>query len=907
MPPRMTTRSAGRQTAAPRGGRTGGRTGRGGGRTGEPTGRVGGRTGDQDGQGGDRGIGANGGVDEVPDFSTVIAQQLQDLLPTIIAQVGNHASNIQGDVRSVNVSNGRNGCSYKEFMACNPKDYDGKGGAIVYTRWIEKMESVQDMSGCGANQKVKYTAGSFIGKALTWWNTQVQTRGREAAVGMTWEDFKGLMRKEFCPNNELQKLESEFWCHAMVGAGHAAYTDRFHKLARLVPHLVTPENKRIERYIYGLAPQIRAMVAATEPTTIQSVVLKAGMLTDEAIRNGSLRKNTEKRGNGREPSRDGNVRDDNKRSRTGRAFAIVTNPVRKEYTGTAPKRYHQLRVHEDDILKTAFRTRYGHFEFTVMPFGLTNALATKEEHEMHLGLILELLKKEKLYAKFSKCKFWLQEEAPRTPSEVHSFLGLAGYYRQFIENFSKIAKPLTILTQKNKAYVWGEEQEEAFQILKDKLCNAPVLALPDRPEDFIVYCDASGLGVGCMLMQRGKKRHNLQYPSFLAHEKTLEVVLGLTLNLANLTTTKCLQCGTKDLWSKKGDTIINMNVLGMSSFGTNPVDESTTRDATSLVVLKASMENLSRKINWQLITEHQDAYKQDEFRLMVLVDLFICGLPPDIEKRVCLFKPTTLSDACCLAKLQESTHNFMIKNFNRPLLYSSNSNDSKEGVKNNAGLRFVDVSRKDDVECEEIESRASEMDDSSNLDVSPSFPPRDDPHKIWNHTLVREFSSDLGTGNGISDSGFVETTTMFQKIEASGKMIQVDKGYNILETQDKKEKLRGQGDQDKALFAYFGIMEMEPDIENMTLNEYLKYEVEKERQFRMNVRSKRSPTKYEEADFDSFHWDKSSTFSYPYYNGLSPLHLYSQSTQPYTEDGLVSSSKSDEMDIDSMMTKTQDI
>ncbi|GKE40123.1 hypothetical protein Tco_1463528 [Tanacetum coccineum] len=133
MPPRMTTRSAGRQTTTPRGGRTGGQTGRGGGRTREPTIRVGGRTGDQGGQEGDRGIGENGGDDKVPDFSTVIAQQLQDLLPTIIAQVGNHASNIQGDVRSVNVGNGRNVCSYKEFMACNPKDYDGKGGAIVYT------------------------------------------------------------------------------------------------------------------------------------------------------------------------------------------------------------------------------------------------------------------------------------------------------------------------------------------------------------------------------------------------------------------------------------------------------------------------------------------------------------------------------------------------------------------------------------------------------------------------------------------------------------------------------------------------------------------------------------------------------------------------------------------------------
>ncbi|GJY84313.1 putative nucleotidyltransferase, ribonuclease H, partial [Tanacetum coccineum] len=222
--------------------------------------------------------------------------------------------------------------------------------------------------------------------------------------------------------------------------------------------------------------------------------------------------------------------------------------------------YHQLRVHEDDIPKTAFRMRYGHFEFTVMPFGLTNAPAvfmdlmnrvckpyldkfvivfiddiliyskTKEDHEVHLGLVLELLRKEKLYAKFSKCEFWLQEvhflghvvnqngihvdpskieavknwKTPTTPSEIRSFLGLAGYYRRFIANFSKIAKPLTSLTQKNQKYVWGVEQEEAFQTLKNNLCDAPILTLPDGVEDFVVYCDASNQGLGCVLMQRGK-------------------------------------------------------------------------------------------------------------------------------------------------------------------------------------------------------------------------------------------------------------------------------------------------------------------------------------------------------------------------------------------------------------------
>ncbi|GKD37051.1 putative reverse transcriptase domain-containing protein [Tanacetum coccineum] len=180
--------------------------------------------------------------------------------------------------------------------------------------------------------------------------------------------------------------------------------------------------------------------------------------------------------------------------------------------------YHQLRVRDEDILKTAFRTRYGHYEFQVMPFRLTNAPAifmdlmkwvcrpyldkfvivfiddiliyskTKEEHDAHLRLILELLKKEELYAKFSKCDFWLSKlhflrhvidsegihvdpakiesikdwESPKTPTEIRQFLGLAGYYRRFIEGFSKIPKPMTKLTQKGVKFNWGEKEETAF-------------------------------------------------------------------------------------------------------------------------------------------------------------------------------------------------------------------------------------------------------------------------------------------------------------------------------------------------------------------------------------------------------------------------------------------------------------
>ncbi|GKC43747.1 putative reverse transcriptase domain-containing protein [Tanacetum coccineum] len=125
---------------------------------------------------------------------------------------------------------------------------------------------------------------------------------------------------------------------------------------------------------------------------------------------------------------------------------------------------------------------------------------TKEDYEVHLKLVLELLKRKRLYAKFSTCGFWLQE--------VH-FLGHvvnhnAGYYRRFITNFSKIAKPFTSLTQNNKKFEWGAKQEEAFQNLKDNLCNAPIQLLPDGIEDFVVFCDASNQGLGCVLMQRGK-------------------------------------------------------------------------------------------------------------------------------------------------------------------------------------------------------------------------------------------------------------------------------------------------------------------------------------------------------------------------------------------------------------------
>ncbi|GJW54188.1 putative nucleotidyltransferase, ribonuclease H [Tanacetum coccineum] len=264
--------------------------------------------------------------------------------------------------------------------------------------------------------------------------------------------------------------------------------------------------------------------------------------------------------------------------------------------------YHQLRVREEDIPKTAFKTRYGHYKFQVMAFGLTNALTVfmdlmkrvcksyldkfvivfiddiliysknKKEHEEHLKAILELLKKEELYAKFSKCEFWIPKvqflghvidsqgihvdpakiesikdwASPKTPTEIRQFLGLVGYFWRFIEGFSKVAKPMTKLMQKKVAFEWGDKQEAAFQTLKNKLCSAPILALPQGAENFIVYCDASHKGLGAVLMQNEKviayasRQLKIHEKNYTTHDLELgAVVFALKIWRHYLYGTKC--------------------------------------------------------------------------------------------------------------------------------------------------------------------------------------------------------------------------------------------------------------------------------------------------------------------------------------------------------------------------------
>jgi hypothetical protein len=228
--------------------------------------------------------------------------------------------------------------------------------------------------------------------------------------------------------------------------------------------------------------------------------------------------------------------------------------------------YHQMKIRPSDIPKTAFSTRYGLYEFTVMSFGLTNAPAyfmnlmnkvfmeyldrfvvvfiddiliyskSDSDHEEHLRLMLQKLRDNQLYAKYRKSEFWIGKvpflghiisnggisvdpakvkeivawSIPTTVTEIQSFLELAGYYRKFIEGFSKIAKSMTSLLEKEREFKWDEKCQDSFDQLKKRLMSPPVLVMPDLQKGFDIYCDACGQGLGCVLMQEG---HVIAYAS----------------------------------------------------------------------------------------------------------------------------------------------------------------------------------------------------------------------------------------------------------------------------------------------------------------------------------------------------------------------------------------------------------
>nr|GEY92270.1 reverse transcriptase domain-containing protein [Tanacetum cinerariifolium] len=309
--------------------------------------------------------------------------------------------------------------------------------AIELCRWFEKSEMVFSISDYTERNKVKFAAATLQGRALTWWNSQVATLGLKVAIGKSWGDMKKMMLEEFCPDEKVQRMEDELRSLMLRDTNIAAYTQRFHELVLLCPEAVPTEKKKVEAYIKVFPddlpgfPAPRQVEFRIDLVPCASPVARGAPVLFVKKKDGSFRMCIDYRElnklivkNCYPLPRIDNLFDQLQGSSVYSKIDLRTG-------------YHQLRIREEDIPITAFRTQYGHYEFRGMSFGLTNA-------------------------------------------------------------------PAVFMDLMNRKFEWETEAEEAFQTLKQKLCCAPLLALPEGSDDFMVYCDASLRGFGAVLMQQEK-------------------------------------------------------------------------------------------------------------------------------------------------------------------------------------------------------------------------------------------------------------------------------------------------------------------------------------------------------------------------------------------------------------------
>ncbi|GJR74878.1 putative reverse transcriptase domain-containing protein [Tanacetum coccineum] len=454
-------------------------------------------------------------------------------------------------------------CTFAGFMKCNPTAFHGTEGAVELRRWFEKTKSIFGISECAEDKKVKFTAATHCN--FTYFRlvmTQMHSLGLESvkqeevrevngrAYAIKDAEPKGLNVVTACQARCREKVVRIPYGNKMLIVESDKGVSRLKVISCIKAHMPIihdfpevflkefpelPLPRQVEfriDLVPGAAPVARAPYRLA-PSEMRELLVQL----EELLEKGFIRSSSSPWG---APvlfvkKKDGSLRmyidyrELNKLTVKNRYPIPRIDDLFDQLQGSSVyskidlrSRYHQLRIKEEDIPITAFRTRYGQFEFQVMPFGLTNAPAVfmdlmnrvckpyldkfvivfiddilvyskdKEEHGKHLKIILELLKKERLYAKFSKCDFWLDSlqflghvidrsgvhvdpakikaiknwAAPTMPMEVRQFLGLVGYYRRFSKGFSLFSKPLTKLTQKDKKYEWGKEEEEAFQTLK---------------------------------------------------------------------------------------------------------------------------------------------------------------------------------------------------------------------------------------------------------------------------------------------------------------------------------------------------------------------------------------------------------------------------------------------------------
>ncbi|GJZ56336.1 putative reverse transcriptase domain-containing protein [Tanacetum coccineum] len=368
-----------------------------------------------------------------------------------------------------------------------------------------------------------------------WWNGQIRTLGPEA-YAMTWEVLKRKMTDKYCPQGEIKKLEIELWNLKVKGNDIPAYTERFQELTLICTKFVANETEKVDKYLSGLPDNIYGNVKAAKPKTLDETIELANDLMDRKLLTYAERQSDNKR-KADDSSRNnhGHQQQPFKRQNVARAYNMGTGE-RKPYGGSFPKcnKCHlitmaraprcqqcadkighfaqhagvlvtRMNTSKEDLSTKLKNKNGGNRNSTKVGLCIWESREEGEMHQTHLyaNVVTDLRSG---YHQLRDEKQDIPKNAFRTSENRrhYEFPGLAGYYRRFIEGFSKIAKSMTKLTQKGIKFDWGEKEEDAFQLLKQKLCSAPILALPEGSEDFVVYCDASHKGLGAVLMQREK-------------------------------------------------------------------------------------------------------------------------------------------------------------------------------------------------------------------------------------------------------------------------------------------------------------------------------------------------------------------------------------------------------------------
>ncbi|GJW22206.1 putative reverse transcriptase domain-containing protein [Tanacetum coccineum] len=356
----------------------------------------------------------------------------------------------------------------------------------------------QPMNFKGNEGVVKFATCTLQGNALTWWNSHIKAIGHDVAYAMPWKTLKKMITDKYCPRGEIKKLETEMWNLKVKGTDVMGYNQRFQELVLMCNRMFPEESDVVEKYVGGLPNMIHGSVKASKPQMMQEAIEFATELMDKNILTITERQAENKR-----------KFEDTSRNNQNQQQPFKRNNVAQAYTAGPGLAYGPGHFRSDfPKLKNENQGNWA---------GNGNAIA----RAYAMGTV-------------------------GIDPNTNVVTGLAGYYQRFIEGFSKIAKPMTKLTQKKVKFDWGDKAETTFQLIKQKLCSAPILALPEGSEDFIIYCDASIKGLGAVLMQREKviayasRQLKIHEKNYTTHDLELgAVVFALKIWRHYLYGTKC--------------------------------------------------------------------------------------------------------------------------------------------------------------------------------------------------------------------------------------------------------------------------------------------------------------------------------------------------------------------------------